>query len=158
MRFFRFESAVVAAVMMSPVAWAGGGESTAEERFISPTAATSNCIGDPVTPLCAVETRLACALRRDMRLCERVGVPEFLLPEEMGTLRYRVISQKTIRTRDVTRELRNTDWFKPGYVDVTIKDSAYNGEACQEHCITSFITKPVAQGWHVVTWAVWGVD
>lgn len=34
---------------------------------------TSDCIGRPVTPLCAVETRMACFLRRDDRLCEVVG-------------------------------------------------------------------------------------
>ena len=34
---------------------------------------TSDCIGRPVTPLCAVETEMACFLRNDDSLCEVVG-------------------------------------------------------------------------------------
>ena len=34
---------------------------------------TSTCIGNPVTPLCAVETVMACLLRRDDGLC-RIGM------------------------------------------------------------------------------------
>ena len=30
---------------------------------------TSRCIGDPRTPLCAVETHTACFIRRQVRLC-----------------------------------------------------------------------------------------
>jgi len=33
---------------------------------------TSRCIGNPVTPLCAVETYLACFLRRQPELCDMV--------------------------------------------------------------------------------------
>ena len=50
--------------------------------------ATSSCIGQPVTPLCAVETDLACYARFDRSLCEsawldfddRVWFPEFAPP------------------------------------------------------------------------------
>jgi hypothetical protein len=34
---------------------------------------TSRCIGNPVTPLCAVETYLACFVRRQPELCDMVG-------------------------------------------------------------------------------------
>ena len=34
---------------------------------------TSKCIGRLVSPLCAVETKIACFLRGDMRLCDLVG-------------------------------------------------------------------------------------
>ena len=37
--------------------------------------ATSPCIGDPATPLCAVETYLACIWRQDDRLCEQAWGP-----------------------------------------------------------------------------------
>ena len=37
--------------------------------------ATSPCIGDPATPLCAVETYLACIWRRDDRLCKQAWGP-----------------------------------------------------------------------------------
>lgn len=34
---------------------------------------TSKCIGRMITPLCAVETKIACFLRGDTRLCDMVG-------------------------------------------------------------------------------------
>lgn len=34
---------------------------------------SSNCIGNPVTPLCAVETMEACGIRSDKPLCDTVG-------------------------------------------------------------------------------------
>ncbi len=37
--------------------------------------AASPCIGDPATPLCAVETYLACIWRQDDRLCKRAWGP-----------------------------------------------------------------------------------
>ena len=40
--------------------------SAQEIRSITRTEATSQCIGDPRTPLCAVETLLACFTRHDM--------------------------------------------------------------------------------------------
>ena len=43
-------------------------------RRITQTEATSDCIGDPRTPMCAVETFVACFTRRDTSLCRKVGV------------------------------------------------------------------------------------
>lgn len=45
-----------------------------EIRVITPTEATSDCIGDPRTPLCAVETVIACD--HDIRYegCKEVGL------------------------------------------------------------------------------------
>jgi len=36
---------------------------------------TSTCIGNPITPLCAVETVLACFVRRDSNLCRKANWP-----------------------------------------------------------------------------------
>ena len=55
-----------------PAAQAGGGEEPTIRR-ITPTEADSDCIGDPRTPLCAVETRMACFIRKDVSLCRQVG-------------------------------------------------------------------------------------
>ena len=47
-----------------------------EIRSIFQTSATSRCIGNPKTPLCAVETFIACWVRRNRPLCEIVGKPD----------------------------------------------------------------------------------
>ena len=44
-------------------------------RMMGVESATSPCIGDPATPLCAVETYVACRWRRDDRLCKRAWGP-----------------------------------------------------------------------------------
>jgi hypothetical protein len=50
----------------------------AQPRIITATDATSMCIGDPRTPLCALETTLACRVRSDPVLCDKVGTPRFI--------------------------------------------------------------------------------
>ena len=44
----------------------------AEIRFIDRAGASSECVGDPKTAVCAVETALACRIRLDAALCQRV--------------------------------------------------------------------------------------
>lgn len=44
----------------------------AADRRISTKSDNSDCIGDPKTPLCAVETWFACIVRDDPTLCQRV--------------------------------------------------------------------------------------
>ncbi len=39
-------------------------------RAITKTDGAGGCIGDPVAPLCAIDTRLACFVRRDEELCK----------------------------------------------------------------------------------------
>ena len=69
---------------------------------------TSDCIGDPKTPLCAVETMEACIKRGEWELCQRVGYTwEELgrwIPTDYARLyyhRYRVISRNIIRRHDI---------------------------------------------------------
>ncbi len=46
-----------------------------EVRFIDVDDASSGCIGDPGTPLCAVETYMACDVRADPEICFSAGLP-----------------------------------------------------------------------------------
>ena len=46
-------------------------------RTITATDSTSNCIGDPVTPLCAIETHLACHQHHRLDLCRIAFEPFF---------------------------------------------------------------------------------
>jgi hypothetical protein len=45
-------------------------------RMLTKDSATSKCLGDPRTPLCAVETLLACQRRGTKRLCDSIWWPE----------------------------------------------------------------------------------
>jgi hypothetical protein len=102
------------------LAWAQAAQ--AEERFdpkqirvITPSSATSKCIGDPKTPICAVETLIACTTRIQQRLCDKVGVRDLKLPERpLKFHRYRILSSHTIRKEEVTPEREGAIGFKAG--------------------------------------------
>lgn len=53
---------------------------------------TSKCIGRMITPLCAVETKIACFLREDQHLCDMVKVHLTVAPGNPSpwSIRYRV--------------------------------------------------------------------
>lgn len=55
-----------------------------EIRYIGLTESTSDCIGDPRTLVCAIDTYFACIVRRDADLCRRVGV----IPPQETEVRY----------------------------------------------------------------------
>jgi hypothetical protein len=56
----------------------------ADIRFIDRTGASSACVGDPKTAVCAVETALACRIRQDAALCERVRLDGAVTPKRPG--------------------------------------------------------------------------
>ena len=63
---------------------------------------TSDCIGRPVTPLCAVETKMACFLRNDSSLCEVAVGESFHLSGMMiapESLRYRITKTAIVDDR-----------------------------------------------------------
>ncbi|MGE0093198.1 MAG: hypothetical protein AB7M05_14955 [Alphaproteobacteria bacterium] len=63
-----------------------------EIREITATASTSDCIGDPKTPLCALDTYIACGTRSDPSLCaiamfgSREALCDKRFPEECRVL------------------------------------------------------------------------
>jgi hypothetical protein len=71
--------AVLAGLLLS---WSPQAAAQDEEdiRWIDATGAASGCIGSPKTAACAVETALACRVRREAALCGTVGLT--LPPEE----------------------------------------------------------------------------
>lgn len=128
-------------------------------RIITPTESTSTCIGDPRTPVCAVETVMACALRLDMRLCGKVGITDYALPDKLADLyRYRVLSVRIIRPGDITLELQDVDWWKPGFARITIHEPDFRPSWCPNGCKMWYMAKPTETGWHILDWSVEGVD
>lgn len=90
---------------------------------------TSTCIGNPVTPLCAVETFMACGIRSEWPLCARVGNE----PGELRTrikagyaklwyYRYKVLGERIIRAEDIPDWARRPGLkaWKPGDVAVRL--------------------------------------
>src|SRR5579883_2313781 len=92
--------------------------SRAKPGHITPTGATSTCIGTATTPVCTAETLLACLARGDDSLCRRVGAaPPGRPVENAGKIQldYVVVRVSLIRPEDITDDTRDLDWYKPGY-------------------------------------------
>jgi hypothetical protein len=88
---------------------------------LTPTMATSICIGQPRTPICAAETLLACLARTDAALCSTVGVPPPApLPDGVPQIEYVIERVSVIRLEDVTDDLKELDWYKPGHTLVEL--------------------------------------
>jgi len=65
-------------------------------------ASSSKCIGEPVTPMCAVETVLACFVRASKNLC-LIGMDEAMMTEygfgKPGPMIYRVVRREVLTDR-----------------------------------------------------------
>ncbi|MBF0167705.1 MAG: hypothetical protein HQL45_08735 [Alphaproteobacteria bacterium] len=140
------------------MAWASEKIDPRQVRLITSTAGTSTCIGNPVSPVCAVETFLACIARNDRELCNRVGVLDINALGRPGGISYKILSVKQIRAADVPKSLGDTEWMKPGNVRVEVLDLSVMFPWCPHGCRSEIFVKPVAQGWHIVDWATEGVD
>lgn len=87
-----------------------------EFRVIDPMGKedTSRCIGDPRTPLCAIETFAACIYRGDESLCDKVGydyraVYGNKVPGAYAKLyyiRYKELDRRILRDEEIPKTLR----------------------------------------------------
>jgi len=87
-----------------------------EFRVIDPMGKedTSRCIGDPRTPLCAIETFAACIYRGDESLCDRVGydyraVYGNKVPSAYAKLfyfRFKELDRRILRAEDIPERFR----------------------------------------------------
>jgi hypothetical protein len=83
---------------------------------LTPTGATSACLGQPTTPICAAETLLACLARSEARLCRAIGLaPPAPVPDGVPQIEYVIERVSVIRPADVTDDLKDLEWYKPGY-------------------------------------------
>lgn len=71
--------AVLAAAMLAAWPHAAAGQLEEDIRWVDLQGSSSDCIGAPDSAVCAVETALACRVRRDAALCGAVGLS---LPRE----------------------------------------------------------------------------
>lgn len=132
-----------------------------EIRVITATDATSDCIDDPRTPVCAVETLLACFARREKSLCQRVGVDYVPPGPPLAKSLYRFLSVRILTEADMIPERAHTNWWKPGYANIVIQEPDDHMNFCDPDgggCRTNYSVRPGPEGWEVVDWAVWGVE
>jgi hypothetical protein len=75
-----------------------------------PDTSSSRCIGEPKTPLCAIETAWACQIWGKKSLCAAVGIPEDYAEKEWiwhtddrrgANSLYQVIDSKTLTQTDI---------------------------------------------------------
>jgi hypothetical protein len=132
-------------------AFAGGAEKDGGEiRTITATTATSDCIGTPRTPVCAVETFLACLARRDRRLCDKAAPLGSELPGKPFSTQYRVLSVAVMREGDIPPEDEFDDeWLKPGYAAVELRHLGPSHYPCGGPCRAIYSVKPTGKAWRV---------
>ena len=135
---------------------------------------TSRCVGDPRTPLCALDTWSACLLWGEPSLCEKVGLSgqEFRADEMGSTFEWEYtiwqIAVRSIEARHLARiesgrlatRRPELDWFRPGYIDIR-----WTERFCKYHhrddCVTHdgegvLIVRPMGDEWHVSGWRYGG--
>lgn len=136
-------------------------------RFIDAEDATSACIGDASTPLCAVETLIACWARVEPALCSRVHdeTPDPLPAPGLAPYRaeYKVRSVRLLEDKDMGGYL-DIAGYRPGFAEVTLlrrfpdSDSAAHPE--REWMAYYYYLKPVrGEGpiegeWRVFAWNI----
>ncbi len=148
-----------------------------ELRFISMEDATSQCIGNPKTPLCAVETLLACFTRVDPSLCQMVGVTNKYLKRFKKITKYKVLTARELTAEEIERENAtikyedSPEFWSLGFVEIVItqpdgEDGTCSLRDCKfvdspppvgdECCKYTYIIKPIGNEWRPISWWWWG--
>lgn len=123
--------------------------------------ASSECIGEPRTPQCALDTWIACFMWAEPSLCEKVGLRGTEFNTNTGewpttAVSYQVYEALDIEARHLTHLPSDQTSFRPGYIDLRYSYCDYED---RDRC-TAFgagnvlILKPVGQEWHVSGWLI----
>jgi len=136
---------------------------------------SSKCIGNPATPMCAVETLLACFVRGKDHLCQSAlgvawdKVPDFVSKLDWPPVIYRVVRREVLDDRHFPwRPQRDMDW-RPGELDLRAADiridlvrkecwekvtvpCACEAPARGPRGATAYIVRHEKGRWAVVTW------
>lgn len=82
---------------------------------VTPSNATSACLGTPRTPVCGAETLIACLARGDAALCRTVAASAPVRGADVIQVEYVIERESVIRPEDITEDTRDLDWYKPGF-------------------------------------------
>lgn len=130
-------------------------------RVITPTTATSDCIDVPKSPVCAVETILACTSRIDKAMCARAGITNFHYQDKPDErLRYRILAVKVLAGKDIPKwHWEKPDGLRPDDVEVIVQKPDLRAAFCPKSgCKFTYFVKPDGIDWRVVSWFAWDVD
>lgn len=144
---------IVAILVGFGVAGAGAHPAGAQDeaRTITTTGETSSpCVGDPRTPLCALDTWEACFLWTEPSLCEKVGLRGWDYREDESDPfewehTFRVITTRAIETRHLASIEAGQfaalqpgqSWFRPGDVEIRWTEEVCLRYRANPRCFTS---------------------
>lgn len=159
MRIF-LSAVVVALLVMGGIAGFSNPVSAGTKRILTvgPGIADSDCVGETSSPVCAVETWLACRARRDAELCARVTPQlEILFDPEVGqfVFEYQISAVQVILRKRITKGLADYG-VEPGDVEIRLRVRARLYK--DENFITdllfkeSYFLSPRNGNWIIVAW------
>ena len=137
-------------------------------RVISAEATTSECIGRPMTPLCAAETLEACFARHENALCAKVGFPsdEFAYAraykQYFWEVHYSVVEKQVMAADDIPDWARRDHdlWYGPwreGDVALVIERQLCDEHVCgwplggrRETARETHIVRKTAKEWSII--------
>jgi hypothetical protein len=118
----------------------------------------SKCIGKPLTPLCAVESKMACFLRGNDELCRIAKGLDHLpglgpgRPYPGGWERYRVTAVRRVNSNMLPTITGITT--RTGDLTVDVKHMLCQFSECPKRIgpPTTYLVRQKGDGWAVVTW------
>ena len=154
----------LAACVLSSGAALADGEAKGEIRVITPNEATSDCIGDLSTPLCAVETAVGCNSYIRLKGCKKVNLGH----SENRQIRIEYIFIKTgfvdpkmvaeAKYEKFPSEFGSFPWLTPDGFQAKVKERSCPVE--QQNCgkvpwlLTFYTVSPHGKNW---TWSAVGI-
>lgn len=128
-------------------------------KWMMPASAsrTSDCIGRPVSPVCAAETWMACFSMRDPSLCERAGVKGVKFHPDWKSFAffYEVISIKQVSPRNAAAIGSDSEWIRAGYAHVRVAGRAcVVGQPCERTglSVRDYFLRPAGNAWQLTGW------
>ena len=127
-----------------------------------PAITTSRCIGNPVTPRCALETFFACSVRLELALC-RLVLPEnedFQLAVKRRTYWYRIASFTRITAKNRIKGLNPPQRVGDLTLDLQRRACAEDEPECKRPAVkATYDLRPNPDGtWTVLGWCVGHCD
>jgi hypothetical protein len=121
---------------------------------------TSKCIGNPKTPVCAVETVEACLIRRDKKLCQIAAGPlEIFLPNDHiipPTEKYRINKAMRLTKKNMPawETPENSHGFRHvGDIEIEIETWRCDIKGACDHSeskfLATYLVRPTESQWSV---------
>jgi hypothetical protein len=145
-----------AAIGISLLAGVGAAGTTPELRRIGTAVASSTCIGEIANPRCAAETLIACFVRQTAALCGRVGASLRQVPRiENRLIEYVIERDSVITAEQITDDLRDLEWFKPGFtlVEIRMRNCVVDCASESWENLQVYLSAHPT-GWRVVSWRI----